>query len=263
MSRQRERKGERRLLPDPSTDPVGEPASLEQHRLRVQHAGDLVQRTQQALLRMRMHTLQDDAPITATMRPRKSASSTSGKPSQLYRRQAAKGSGGGRAAAGHGNAAVARMLTARERQFLHACAGDNLTLVQRALEHGTRVSPNIFDKYRRNGLMYAAINGQVDTLNTLLALPEVDMNAADAGGDTAVHHSVCGGSVLILRALLKAGAAPNISDRLGRTPLHVAGASRTSSEACRWWNRGSPRRVYCLLNMCAACRQLSCPPYVF
>ncbi len=51
------------------------------------------------------------------------------------------------------------------------------------------------------------------------------LNEQDSDGWNALMYAAKGGNVDALSMLLKAGALPDISDRLGRTPLHLASAA--------------------------------------
>jgi thioredoxin-related protein len=67
----------------------------------------------------------------------------------------------------------------------------------------------------------AAKRGDVKALNTLIS-DNIDINQQDADGWTALMHAVKAGNQQQIDILLKAGALPNIADKLGRTPLEIA-----------------------------------------
>ena len=53
--------------------------------------------------------------------------------------------------------------------------------------------------------------------------PNLDINAIDGDGLTALHHAVLNGYAHIVNALLaRDGIDPNIKDKNGKTPLQVA-----------------------------------------
>lgn len=70
-------------------------------------------------------------------------------------------------------------------------------------------------------LAAAARGGNLAELNTLLK-KEVDVDARQSDGTTALHWAVLGGHHEVIDGLLKAGADANAADRYGTTPLSLA-----------------------------------------
>lgn len=93
------------------------------------------------------------------------------------------------------------------------------------LAHGVDV--NVQDEKGVTPLMGAVTIHAIEVFNFLLSRG-AKIDTIDAVGDTIFHHVIqcrsltADGKVDMLRLLLKAGAAPNVANALGRTPLHAA-----------------------------------------
>ena len=70
-------------------------------------------------------------------------------------------------------------------------------------------------------LHVAAKSGDVGALNKSIS-NKAAVNKQDADGWTALMHAAKAGHIQQVATLLKAGASPNIADKLGRTPLELA-----------------------------------------
>ncbi|KAK6057432.1 ankyrin repeat protein, partial [Cooperia oncophora] len=82
------------------------------------------------------------------------------------------------------------------------------------------------DRHGRTPLMLAAHNGRVDSLRTLLALSDNNVNASNGAGKTALHLAAEAGEVSAVRQLLVAGADTERRDAAGHCALesaHIAG----------------------------------------
>lgn len=123
---------------------------------------------------------------------------------------------------GKSRTAGAAIATPKERQFIKACAEGNTRVVEQTLFPGSNVSPNARDKFNRTGLMYAILNGHGRVLDRLLSLEDLAVDAADSAGDTAIHFAVRAGNITVLRRILRLRGSPNVPNRLGSTPLHLA-----------------------------------------
>ena len=71
-------------------------------------------------------------------------------------------------------------------------------------------------------LMLAASNGQVEAVNKLLAITDINVDAAPDEGRTALHWAANNGFVDVIEALLNAGADVDRQDNSGSTALHLA-----------------------------------------
>jgi ankyrin repeat protein len=71
-------------------------------------------------------------------------------------------------------------------------------------------------------LAVAARYNKLEALNWLLAQPEVDVNARDTHGLTALHHAVLGNTAACTKALLAAGINAGLKDNVGYTPEQLA-----------------------------------------
>ena len=71
-------------------------------------------------------------------------------------------------------------------------------------------------------LMIAAINKKGQYLVSLLISHNVDVNAADGDGDTAIHHAASAGNLQSVKLLVSAGADLSLVNRSGRTAEELA-----------------------------------------
>jgi len=104
-----------------------------------------------------------------------------------------------------------------------ACRGGNPEVVQLLLDHGADVA--IVNKSKMTPLHVAAFIGSYAVVDILLNHPQIDVDAKDNSGMTALQVASSFGFLDIVRRLLTAGADPNICDHLHSTPLHVAAAN--------------------------------------
>lgn len=103
--------------------------------------------------------------------------------------------------------------------------------VTRRLREGARRQQRRQDKAAQNLILNAGL-GKVRAVEKALAAG-VDVNTANEDGMTALHAAACWGHVPVLRALLAAGADPNVREGNTReTPLQAA-AGRGHFEAAR------------------------------
>ena len=92
--------------------------------------------------------------------------------------------------------------------------------VERLLEHGAEVnSPDI---YGWTPLMRAAFERRPRVVSALLGAPDLDVNARNEVGATAMHLAAFSGSADIVEALMSHGSATNAVDDEGRTPAQAA-----------------------------------------
>ncbi|KAJ3192453.1 hypothetical protein HDU67_005452, partial [Dinochytrium kinnereticum] len=72
----------------------------------------------------------------------------------------------------------------------------------------------------------AAQNGSVEACRYLLSVPNVDVEARDAAGTTALHAAAWGCHVEVCKVLLEVGGATvNVQAEDGSTPLHLCASS--------------------------------------
>lgn len=92
-----------------------------------------------------------------------------------------------------------------------------------ALEGNTENVEMIFD---RPELISAAENGDMDTVNRIIQ-EGGDLDILDSGQDkyTAIHFAAWDGQNEVLKALIDAGANPDILGTDSRTPIHLAAAN--------------------------------------
>lgn len=81
------------------------------------------------------------------------------------------------------------------------------------------VDPNLTDARGRTALFTAVREGSQRALESLLAAPQLQVDAVNANGETPLMIAAIRGSLPAVQALVKRGAAVN---RPGWTPLHYA-----------------------------------------
>ena len=103
-----------------------------------------------------------------------------------------------------------------------AAAKGHAEIVQLLLDHGAHV--NARDIYGWTPLMRAAFQKHPGAVNKLLEHKNVNVNAQDDNGATALHHVASKGFVEIAKTLIEHGADKQSKDQQGHTPLMVASA---------------------------------------
>ena len=103
-----------------------------------------------------------------------------------------------------------------------ACSARPMGALDAADECDHQAVEQDLDRAGRTALHYAALDGDVDRVNDLIA-QGVDVNKADqAAGHTALHFAAQGQHAETAQSLLSAGAEIDARDRFGTTPLGVA-----------------------------------------
>ena len=77
----------------------------------------------------------------------------------------------------------------------------------------------------RSSLLWAAYLNRVELIDSLLQQPNVDVNAKDKRGNTALHHAVCSlpaGNAIMPKLLAAPGILLNEENRTGKTPIMMA-----------------------------------------
>jgi hypothetical protein len=82
--------------------------------------------------------------------------------------------------------------------------------------------PISFCNQQRHTLLHLASILGFHRLVAFLLVHDIDLNAQDRNGFTALHFACLSGRVAIARALLEAGAASFIRNEMGKTPLDLA-----------------------------------------
>lgn len=85
--------------------------------------------------------------------------------------------------------------------------------------------PDLPDIYGWTPLMRAVYEEREEVVQALLERPDVDLDAKNDQGATALHLAAVKGNERLARALLLAGASALIQDRAGRTPALLAEAA--------------------------------------
>lgn len=89
-------------------------------------------------------------------------------------------------------------------------------------------------------LHLAALQGQLEVAQVLLATGQCDVNAKSIEGATPLHMAAHAGHAQVVAALCRApGAAPSSPDLQGRTPLHLAAARGHLGAVTELWARGA------------------------
>jgi len=138
--------------------------------------------------------------------------------------------------------AVETVLSSGKAGDINATDGNDITALHWAVEGG---SPAVVRRLLAEGADPSIIGYEGMTVFTMLtengASEEVvdvllssercgDVNAADASGETALHHAASAGAAGAVRRLLKAGADPRLCSEAGETVL-MAAAGSGSEEA--------------------------------
>jgi ankyrin repeat protein len=102
--------------------------------------------------------------------------------------------------------------------LMWAAAGKHPDIVQLLIDHGA--DPNAASKSGFTALLFAAQQGDVGVARALL-LAGVDVNSKPNGSNALIITAASGHGALG-KFLLVNGAQPNVKDRFGMTPLHMA-----------------------------------------
>jgi ankyrin repeat protein len=108
--------------------------------------------------------------------------------------------------------------------LLPACATAQRTTVDELLSRGA--DPNACPRFGGTPLMWAAARGDATVVRALLRHGATLKAVNDGDGHSALDFAVLAGQVATARALLEAGAAVNVADAQGRTPLMQAVSRR-------------------------------------
>ncbi len=103
-----------------------------------------------------------------------------------------------------------------------ACAKGYVAVVQRLLDAGA--NPNLPDIYGWTPLMRAVYERRSRVVATLTEAADLDLDAENDQGSTALHIAAVVGDRDAVRGLLRVGADANIVDHAGLTPAEIADA---------------------------------------
>lgn len=109
--------------------------------------------------------------------------------------------------------------------FFRAIELDNASSLESLLARG--LDPNILDPKGHNGLFLALRGGAAKAFRVLLAHPQIQVDQANASGETPLMMAALRANIDAMRALIERGAQVR---RDGWTPLHYA-ASSPSAQA--------------------------------
>ena len=88
--------------------------------------------------------------------------------------------------------------------------------------------PDVLDVYRWSPLMRAVDNGHTEAVAAILSYDSVNLQQQDEAGNTALHYAVVHGNIEMVKALLAAGADPDVLNRDRQSPRQLALAGSTS-----------------------------------
>jgi uncharacterized protein len=119
--------------------------------------------------------------------------------------------------------------------LLHvACMFGQRNLVTFLLGRHALVNQNADNKSKATPLhLAAAFREEVTAAAICEKLIEngAELNAKDADGQTALHHAVARGSLLLVATMIEAGGDPYLKDSQGRSPMDLAKDLATESAA--------------------------------
>lgn len=90
------------------------------------------------------------------------------------------------------------------------------------------IDPNQCNLAGQNGLIYASYKNKLLHVSYLLHIKNIIKNAQDEDGNTALHHAVKNGNIVIVKELLKHNVNTKKANREGMTALHIAAKTRNS-----------------------------------
>lgn len=97
---------------------------------------------------------------------------------------------------------------------------DCVAIAKTLIEHGIDVEQETSD--RQTPLSHAASRGSLEITELLIQTKKVALDSRDKDGVSPLHYASREGHADCVRALLRAGANPNITENYGFTPLHEA-----------------------------------------
>ena len=104
--------------------------------------------------------------------------------------------------------------------LISASTRGDLPVVQALLKGNASVNEK--DNFGFNALLRALQNKREEVAEVLVARTETDLNARGPNGGTVLFQFVARNETKIVQDLLTRGADPNLADKEGDTPLHIA-----------------------------------------
>jgi serine/threonine-protein phosphatase 6 regulatory ankyrin repeat subunit B len=101
-----------------------------------------------------------------------------------------------------------------------AALNGNYDVVKELINHGANV--NLANNDRWTPLISATGKGHLTTIQALLSVPGININAKNDGGLTALYIAALNDNYDVVKALIKQGADVDITDNHGQTPMMVA-----------------------------------------
>jgi ankyrin repeat protein len=105
-------------------------------------------------------------------------------------------------------------------------------MVKHLLKDPINADPTTRDSQSGGNALHAAVTYTLETeiIDLLLAHPKVNVDDVDGDGESALHRAAYRSHTIAVRKLLEKGANPNIFNKKGWSPLHVAALHGSETE---------------------------------
>ena len=124
-----------------------------------------------------------------------------------------------------------------QKALLQAINDDDLESVKTVLEE--QANATICDKKGNSLLMLAIANGKENIIQYLLTIKDIDINAQNNEGSTALIEAIEKNNATLVTQLINKGANVNIADKNGFTPLIMATINAKNAIATELINNGA------------------------
>ncbi len=118
-------------------------------------------------------------------------------------------------------------------------AGDARAIRTAILAHNIRAD-TVFDSAGRPVLCEAARRGNLAVVQALINVGHASVNARTPAGDMAIFDAVNGGSVAVVEYLCSNGAALDVTDKNGFSPVHLAAMNGNADVLSMLIAKGAP-----------------------